>query len=179
MTSKASLFFRLFVLPVLLLSMAGCGFQPMYGNRSGSGEVPIVGVAIETFANDRHMRQQLKADLEDKLNPDGSIPASPKYRLHVSMTTIASPIGVARDGTVSRYNVSLKSSYDLFTVADNKRVTKGKLRQVSSYNNLANQYYSTYISEQDAINRGITELAELYRQRLSPYLAVNNNENTP
>ena len=155
------------------LVLSACGFQPMYGAKGSAPEASIAGVKIEASGQDRRMGQQLKFDLEDKLNPAGAVPALPAYRLSVSLESSVGGIGVARDGTVSRYNVYLTSQYALYRTGESKPVTTGSLQHVSSYNNLVNQYYSTYISEQDAIRRGITELAELYRQRLSPYLAVN------
>jgi hypothetical protein len=145
----------------------------MYGTHQAQGG-QVAGVKVEASAQDRRLGQQFRADLEDKLNPGGAVPSSAKYRLVASLSSASTAIGVARDGTVSRYNVNLTSNYELYRVGETKPVTKGSLRHVSSYNNLVNQYYSTYISEQDAINRGITELSELFRQRLSPYLATSS-----
>lgn len=163
--------FMLILFGVSLL--ASCGFKPMYGATSKGAEPAIAGVAVEIGAVDRRMGQQFKANLEDKLNPSGAVPDKPMYRLVVDLKSGAAAIGVARDGTVSRYNVYMDSKYAFYRHGEEKPVTSGNLRHVSSYNNLTNQYFSTYVAEQDAIKRGITELAELYRQRLSSYLAVN------
>lgn len=146
----------------------------MYGAKKGAPEASIAGVQVAGIqAEDRRLSQQLRADLEDKLNPSGAVPAHPSYSLSLTLKSSAAAIGVARDGTVSRYNVYLDSEYILTRLADNKEMTKGNLRHVSSYNNLSNQYFSTYVAEQDALKRGLTELSELYRQRLSPFLATN------
>lgn len=155
-----------------VLLLTACGFKPMYGAKKGAPEASIAGVEVAQITGERRLTQQLKADLEDRLNPAGAVPAKPTYKLTLNLRSTASPIGVARDGTVSRYNVYLDSDYTLVRLADSKEMTKGSLRHVSSYNNLVNQYYSTYVSEQDALTRGVTELSELYRQRLSPFLAV-------
>ena len=165
---------RISVLFIPLLA-AACGFSPMYGAKTAEpGAKQVAGVAIDSEVVGRP-GQLFKADLEDKLNPGGSVPAQPEYRLKVTLTSSAGAIGVARDGTISRYNVYLDSTYKLYD-ARGKELTQGSLRHVGSYNNLANRYFSTYVSEQDAIKRGITELAELYKQRLSPYLSqkINN-----
>ncbi|MCE2927577.1 MAG: LPS assembly lipoprotein LptE [Rickettsiales bacterium] len=156
------------------LLLTGCGFQPMYGARQEAGKSAIAGVSVEATAQDRRTKQQLQISLEDKLNPTGAIPANPTYRLVADVSSSVSGIGVSRDGTATRYNVNLTSSYQLYKTGEEKPVTTGTLRHVSSYNNLPNQYYSTYVSEQDAIRRGIGELAEMYRQRLSPYLATKD-----
>ena len=137
----------------------------MYGAKN---QAPLA-VGIKIVAPNDKMGQQFQQDLEDRLNPGGVTPAKPAYQLTVDLISAPTAIGVARDGTVSRYNVILQSNYTLTNLADETE-RRGTVRHVSSYNNPANQFFSTYISEQDAISRGITELAELYRQRLGALL---------
>lgn len=117
--------------------------------------------------------QLFTMELEDQLNPGGKVPQSPRWQLTASLTLREAGIGVARDGTVSRYNVYLDSNYQLYRVADNQLMTSGSLRHVSSYNNILNEYYSTYVAQEDAYKRGVTELAQLFRQRLGSYLTQN------
>lgn len=153
---------------VALVGLSACGFQPVYGHKPG--EASGAGVIVDTLSGRSRMHQQFKADLEDKLNPAGKVPAGAEYRLNATLMSSAGAIGVARDGTVSRYNVYLDSQYELIRMSDGEKVTSGTLRHVSSYNNPTSQYFSTYMSEQDAIKRGVTELSELFKQRLSPFL---------
>jgi hypothetical protein len=157
----------LLLVPLLLM---GCGFKPVYSNKAehnGTSKV-LAGVSVETIPG--RMGQLFKENLEDRLNPGGAMPAKPEYRLVTTLTSVTQPIGVSRDGTVSRYNVYLDSDYKLFRIADNTMITTGRLRHVSSYNNITNVYFSTYISEQDANKHGVEELSELYRHRLAAYL---------
>ena len=154
---------------IAALSLGGCGFQPLYAAKSKTDVSKVfAGVKIDSISG--RQGQLLKAALEDRLNPDGSLPVNPTYRLNLTLTNSTVPIGVARDGTVSRYNVYLTSHYTLYRIADDKAISAGDLSYINSYNNLTNEYYSTYISEQDALKRNVTELAELYRQRLTTYL---------
>jgi LPS-assembly lipoprotein len=162
------------LLGVLLLT--GCGFKPLYGARSQNTQTAALldGVKIDYVSvSKERMGQQLKIILEDRLNPGGAVPANPKYRLKVDLKETISAIGVAQDGTVSRYNLYLNSAYTLYRIADGQQMTSGSISNVSSYNNVTNAYFSTYISKEDAIKRGITELSEMYRARLSAYLAQN------
>lgn len=115
------------------------------------------------------MGQQFQQNLEDRLN-SGGVPANPAYTLAVSLGNATSGMGVARDGTVSRYNVILSSGYTLTRLADRKIIQQDTINHVSSFNNPANQYFSTYISQKDAQRRGIMELSELYRQRIGALL---------
>lgn len=155
-----------------LATLTACGFKPLYGSKAyedGHSQV-FAGVIVEPIPGGGRMEQQFRINLEDKLNPRGRVPADPAYRLTTTLASQSAAIGVARDGTVSRYNVYLDSDYALYRTADNKKIAVGHVRHVSSYNNQTNAYFSTYISEQDAIKRGVEELAEIYRARLSTYL---------
>src|SRR5688572_12647479 len=140
-----------------LLALAGCGFAPMYGKSTQ--QALASGVRIEAPRD--AMGQKFQQELEDRLNPTG-IPANPKYLLKVDLATASSAIGVARDGTVSRFNVILGSRYMLVRLSDNKVVQRDEVSHVASFNNQPNQYFSTYISEKDALRRGVEELAALF-----------------
>lgn len=153
-----------------LFAFSACGFSPMYGAKSQ--QKLAAGFIIETASDAKG--QQFKADLEDRLNPEG-IPSHPTYKLNVSLGSVSYAMGVARDGTASRFNVILSSNYTLTRLADNKVVKVGNIQHVSSFNNQTNQYFSTYISEKDAVKRGITELSELYRQRIGTFLLAGVN----
>lgn len=151
--------------------ISGCGFEPLYGRKGEAAPATLGGVSVDHIGGGR-MSQQFKAELEDHLNPRGVIPANPAYRLSVTLSSAASAIGVARDGTVSRYNVNLVSGYVLVRIADGKQVVSGSLNHVGSYNNVTDAYFSTYIAEQKATKEGLKELAELYRHRLAAYLVA-------
>lgn len=155
---------------VLLLLTASCGFQPVHGTASAlPANSPItMGITIVASANTNNdnktnsMARQFSYNLEDIL-PSTKNPA---YRLEVALNESVTGLGVARDGTASRYNLNLNSTYSLIRISDNKQVDNGTIGNVTSYNNPSNQYFSTFVSEQDARKRGVKELAELYRQRL-------------
>lgn len=163
MQKKISAFLCICISAVLL---SACGFTPMYGAKNQ--EALNVGIIID--APHDEMGQQLQQNLEDQLNPPGGVPAKPMYLLSASLDTAVGSIGVGRDGTVSRYNVTLISNYKLVRISDSTIVHQGQVRQVSSFNNQTNQYFSTYISQKDSIRRGIIELTELYRQRITTLL---------
>jgi hypothetical protein len=156
------------------LLMTGCGFEPVYSKRDNTqmpandGSKVFAGVDVAKITGrDGH---QLQSELEDLLNPGGKIPERPQYRLIVTLDLVEAPVGVSRDATVSRYNIHLDSRYTLYRNTDGKQIAQGALRHVSSYSNATNAYFSTYISRDDAIKGGITELAELYKLRLSAYM---------
>lgn len=156
------------LVPALLL--AACGFEPLHAKKTTNNSISKLNAGVKIDPMPERAGQLFKADLEDRLNPPGGVPGNPAFRLHATLQSSVAAIGVARDNTVSRYNLYLTSTYTLFRTSDDKAVTSGTLTYVGSYNNLTNAYFSTYTAEQDAIRRGVTELAEQYRQRLSTYL---------
>jgi len=178
---------------IALIFLAGCGFHPVYGTSSAlpansplregvrilAGVSGVVTQATETTSSSTDntsnaaMARQFTNNLSDMLPSKDA----PVYELQVSIVQSNVGIGVARDGTASRYNYVLNSSYNLVRTADNKIVDSGSLSNVTSYNNPNNQYFSTYISQQDARRRGIKELAESYRMRLISY--IEKQEPTP
>lgn len=148
-----------------------CGFHPLYAKKSDdstSASQLLAGVKIDPVGG--RMGQQFRENLEDALNPGKSISSVVPYRLSVTLTDNATAIDVDPNGLVARYNVYITSHYVLYD-ASGKQLTSGDLSHVSSYNNLTNEYFSTYVSEQDALTRGIVELSEMYRQRLGAYFA--------
>lgn len=166
------------LIALAVLGLTGCGFQPLYSqDKQYKTEQLLGGIDIEPVSG--RPGQLLTAELEDLLNPGGKVPANPKYRLNTTLTLSESAIGVARDGTVSRYNIYLDSYYQLYRVADDQLMTSGNVLHVSSYNNTLNEYYSTYVAQEDAYKRGVTELAQLFRQRIGAYLTQNNGNPQP
>lgn len=182
--TKASSLMPFYFLLACCLMLSACGFKPVYGTASGlpaespvrdgikiyataSGTTPSsVNTSIDSSSS-AAMSRQFVNNLEDLVGPS----ASPTYKLEVVMVQSSVGIGVARDGTASRYNLVIDSSYKLSRLTDGKLVDSGTISNVTSYNNPNNQYFSTYISEQDARKRGISELAELYRHRLFSFTA--------
>src|SRR4051812_25604590 len=101
---------RFLTLCICALSLSGCGFHPLYAQKDDNGTSKVfAGVKIDDIPG--RQGQLMKIALEDGLNPEGDVPASPAYRLAVTFNESVVPIGVARDGTVSTYNVYLISHY--------------------------------------------------------------------
>ncbi len=195
---KIRIEFSYFLLPIACcLALSACGFQPVYSNSSASKKSPInTGVIISASASSSGniatttnaptnsainnsalsaMSRQFTNNLEDLLNST----TTPEYNMEVALNESVVGIGVARDGTASRYNLVINSSYKLTRISDGKVVDTGSISNFTSYNNPNNQYFSTYISEQDARKRGISELAELYRQRLMSFAEKTQPSSPP
>lgn len=156
--------------------LTGCGFEPLYGRGNAHApaaaedlaRVEIAGVEVVPVSG--RIGQQFRADLEDRLNPTSrALPAL--YRLKVLISPVIQSLGITPDGMVSRLNLHLSSNFTLTRISDGKEMLRGSVRRVSGYNNVANAYFSVFVSENDAYRRGVTELAEDYRLRLAAFFA--------
>lgn len=158
------------ILLIAALSVSACGFEPMYGSAAQSKTATsqaLAGVRVDEIGG--RSGQILRAHLEDTLNPTGDM-TNPQYRLSATLKHTNIPVSIATDGTVSRYNVHFLSQYVLYKNGVEKPITSGMLNYTTSFNNLVNSYYSTYIAQKDAIKRGTQALGDLYFQRLAIYL---------
>lgn len=154
------------------LLTSGCGFQPLYGRPDPRAtDVPVDLASIRIAPIPERVGQQFQAALEDRINPYGH-PVTPQYELKVTIIPTPQPLGIAQDGTVSRYNLHLDSNFVLTRLSSGEKVLTGNVRRVSGYNNVANAYFSVFIAERDAYNRSVVELAEDYRLRLAAFFAA-------
>lgn len=156
--------------------LSACGFQPVAATAPSATETPLaadmagIRVNISSLPEQRLLGQHFKSELEDLLNPGGAS-GHRQYELHVNLGTLVAPGLIAPDGKAQRFLVTLQSSYQLVRLSDNKRISKGTLQRVGSYNNLPNAYFSTYVADQDMLKRLAHALAAEYRLRLASALA--------
>lgn len=163
---------RLFLLFALLLPLAACGFRPVHGrDYRARQELDLSAVAIEVDTS--RYGQLLKAEIQDGINPDFER-AEKLYKLKISLAAREIYLFVNPDGTSSRGDIEFRSEYALTRLVDGKILQSGKITRVSSYNMSEQADYATYVSTEDAKRRGITELAQDYRLRLSNLMAQYN-----
>lgn len=154
------------------LVIEGCGFHPVYGDQTLSGgNNPMRGnIAINPIPG--HEGQLLKADLEDRFNPEGLNTKGAPYQLTVILRKSLIPSVVKSDGTIQRYELRLDTDFNLYKAGTPAPVFTGKLHHYGSYNVAVNANFATYEAEQDVIERTLQELAEDYVLRISGYLAA-------
>jgi len=167
MMPTASKPLRTVVAAVSLAALAGCGFSPLYGERSASA-VPGVNDALKQIVirplPDRQ-GQKLRQVLREQLHPRGTAQA-PAYDLEVHLTTRIEEIGVRLDATSSRANYILTANF--YLNEGSSRLIGDRVQAIVSYNILDEQY-ATVASQADAENRAIRRIGEEITTRLAVY----------
>ncbi len=151
------------------LSLAGCGFSPLYGERSASSVAAPELAAIQIDSIPNREGQLVRNNLLDKMQPRGAA-AKPLYRLQVGVSISRENLGVRIDDTATRGNLTMTAGYSLIDLASGKPLMSASSRAISSYNILDSDF-ATVISENDAIRRTAGEVSEEIKTRVAVYLS--------
>lgn len=147
-----------------LLLLQACGFEPLHMKHdAGQTQCTIIeGLAIDRIP-DRE-GQILRNYLIDFLDPvtQGS-PTDPLHILEVKLKKTKSTVAIRKDGTTSRYQITLSGEVILWDKERKKRLIVETVRAVNSYSVgeiSAGAAYSTAISERDATFKALRLMAE-------------------
>src|SRR5262249_46468762 len=149
------------------LALAGCGYHPLYGERSGPGNTPVTSelAAIQVEGIQDRIGQQMYTMLRERLNPYGK-PDAPRYVLSIKLTEKRTNFFFEKDETATRANLMLKADYVLKRAGTDEIITKGLSRSVSSYDILGSKFASV-VSEEDARVRSAQAISDDIRTRLA------------
>ena len=163
-------FFKVFFLSCFLFSLAGCGFQPLYGKSKKLIVKQELGKVRVASIKDR-VGQLLHNLLLDRLTPYGR-PTNPKYTLNVVVSVTKKEIGLKFTEEATRATLTLTATYFLTNDREGNTLIKGEVRSVNSYNISASEF-ARISSEQDATKRAAREVSDEIRTRLSLYFSRN------
>jgi len=158
---------------VVMFSLSGCGFQPMYGHAATQAQdaSALQGNVIIAPIDSGRFGQVLKTSLEDRFNPQGLENTKPDYTLQVSLTRSVTPSIVRSDGTILRYSIRFDTRFALQHNNKKAAAFTGTILRTSSYNVVPNANFATYEAEDNLNERLLKEIAEDYVLRISGYLA--------
>jgi LPS-assembly lipoprotein len=159
----------------LLVSLAACGFQPIYGKRTTGADsvVPYV-IHINAIGGGRP-GQELKVQLENLMNPL-SENQSAEYHLSVALKEDLTPLVIERDRRISRYNLSYTAEYTLTEAGSGKKLHSGSSKITGSYDRVESDY-ATYAAQRDTANRVMREMAKDIKVRLMAHLSQQQKTN--
>ena len=161
--------FRATALAACLAILGGCGFQPLYGQRDrGSVAAELAAVKIKLIEN--RVGQQLRNFLLDRLNPQGK-PATAIYDLIIELAESREDLGIRKDETATRANLTLRAEYVLESAATGEILVEGFSRSVTSYD-LVDSDFATLSAEADARKRAVRQISEDIKIRLGIYFSA-------
>ena len=152
-----------------LTALTGCGFSPLYAENEQGETVATELAAIRIDPMRDRVGQQMHNLLRDRLNPTGQ-PVSPDYRLLLELTETRSELGVRRDETATRANLKLDANFYLRRAGSGEQILSGRSTSTTSYDILEEPFAST-ISERDARERALREVADDIETRLAVYFS--------
>lgn len=158
----------LLLLPLLL---SACGFHPLYGEQSASSAA-LASVEI-TRIEDR-AGQQLNWLLQDRFY-GGHGQSAPAWKLAVTLHTEKQELGTRQDDVSTRARLTLIANFTLTPLTADGTAFTGHERSFVSYNIFTNPY-ATRTAEDNAMERGMEELADLMTNRIALYLAGQNSD---
>ena len=164
--------FALLALLALVSPLAGCGWEPLYGqNRGVGGDAGprMAQVHIQPIAD--RTGQQLYNNLRDRMNPQG-VPADPRYYLVVTLGQISSEQLVSVNQTATRIDTTFTATYNLYRV-DNPGVSvfHATSRTTTAYD-IPSDPYSAVVSSADAQRRAAQSLSDDISNRVASFFAT-------
>ena len=162
-----------------LISLTGCGFQPLYG-PGFAGETEKLGLIKIARINNRE-GQILRNCLLDILNPYGE-PSQPLYRLDVSLHVAEEGLFFRRDSTPHRSIMTSKTSFSLVDLKTKKIIYKDSTEATTSFGIGAHAGQSVFpavTSMKKETERAMGLLAQEIKLQLASFLASAQQSGSP
>ena len=153
----------------VMLAASACGFQPLYRTAELGPDILAELAAMRIAPRDDRVGQLVRNNLLDLVTPLGE-PAAPRYLLTVTISERREGVAIARDASVTRFNLTLAATYELQDLRTRTEAARGAARATASYNVLRSEF-ANVIAERDAETRAARVIAEEIKGRLSIQLA--------
>jgi LPS-assembly lipoprotein len=148
-----------------LLALAGCGFQPLYGEGSPAAEM-VGRVAVAPLDGEGEAGFALRERLTERLGPA----TAPTHRLEVDLELESEGVALTQDDLTTRFNVTGVAAFALVPLAGGPPAVAGEVRSVTGYSAPASRAasaFATLVAEEDAEERLARALADQIAQRLA------------
>ncbi len=159
--------------------LTGCGFEPLYGPSSNSQENSSQSILSKIRINlitDRK-GQLLRNHLISLMTPLGQ-PKKPLYVLDVRVTESSLALGILKDATFSKSQMTYTADFELKDAATDKVLVKKSSYVTSDYNIITNSECATVISAQSAKDRSMIQLAQQISRELATFFFERKSNNS-
>lgn len=154
-----------------MLPLAGCGFQPMYGDYSAAADQTSHNTALSQIAIDiipDREGQILRNNLIDKLY-DGGYPSQPTATLHIEkLEETITELDLTKSSEATRAQLRLQTNIVLKEASTGKTLLTRPLQSITSYNILESEF-ATRVTKESARQSAIADLARQIELNLSLY----------
>jgi LPS-assembly lipoprotein len=147
--------------------LAGCGFQPLYANRSRGNSAPAQFAQIDVTQIDGRSGHHLRNYLIDRMSARGGN-YKKQYRLDITLSERKDGLAIRTDEAVTRFNYRLFSTVRLVRISDHTVLFETGLRATSAFN-VVNSEFATLSAERDAEDRAARDLSDEIITRLAIY----------
>ena len=163
-----------FMCLIIVPSMTGCGFSPVYGKKSLGGDaVPSVLKTVEIASIPDREGQFLRNELIDRFYLDGT-PTNPAFTLNVDpIEEVRSELDITVAADTTRAQLKQTTNMRLVDNSTGQTVLRRPIRSISSFNVLGDEY-ATRVSEKNTRENGLKEIARQIEQQVSLYIGALN-----
>jgi LPS-assembly lipoprotein len=155
----------------LALSLAGCGFQPLYGPTASGSSMPEVMRTVEVEAIPGRVGQKIRNELIFS-NTGGGEALPSKYKLDITIRESVTQELVKITGEATGQVYQVDATFKLKSVSDGKVVLEGKALSRAAYDRYE-QIFSNVRAQYDAQNRVARTIAESIKARVAAYLQTS------
>ena len=161
--------FRAAALGAALVLLAGCGFRPLYGQRSDGGSTFAELEAIAIGPIPGRVGQILRNHLLDRLTPLGQ-QRQARYRLEVRLSKFKEGLAIKKDEAITRANLKLTADFVLHDPRSGDPMYQGRSRSTASFN-LVRSDFANLVAEQDAERRAAREISDQIMTQLAVFFS--------
>jgi LPS-assembly lipoprotein len=161
--------------PVLaLVTLAGCGFTPLYGQSGNSSVAQKLDTVAIANIPDR-TGQMLRLSLETQLHTAGA-PTSELYNLTVNYSIGVNGIGVQADTSVTRNRFTGTASWALAPIGTPSAPIATGTASTEDAENIIDQQYFALQLETDTVNQQLADtLAAQITSQVAAYFKTHPN----
>ena len=154
----------------MTIMLTACGFEPLYGvNRNTAVGVEEKLSVIDIGNIPNREGQFLRNELITRFYRDGR-PDAPRYTLNIErIAESLTDLDITKDADASRGRLRLTSEFQLYNRQTGALLLERKIISQASYNILASEF-TNRVSEQNARENALNDLARQIEQQLALYL---------
>lgn len=164
---------------LLMLSLASCGFKPMYGANSvnGSGLAQVMAnIDIDQIRNaqgrQERLSQLLRNNLLERISPLSSDGSQTLYLLKANYDVQEAGYGIREDESVTLQNLKLTVAFRLIDVNSDDAIMDGTARAIVTYD-LVQSDFSNMTARNTSLERLSEEVSNQIITRIGTFLSEN------